>query len=105
DVSRSQAEVNRLDGLYGEIVGILRYEHGLDNLADVQESNYRTTTFMGELVAFLMNEPDPEKVLDAIEVSFQVIARMTSSFPDRLRRCVNTVSHAASVMPEPMGRR
>jgi hypothetical protein len=73
DANGGSAFVSRLaNETYGYIVETLRHEYGIENLPHL-EKPYNFLTYMEELSGFLKYEPDTERVLDAIELSFEVI--------------------------------
>jgi len=70
---------------YRLIVETLRREYGLFALPGEDQSYGRGRLYLAELVNFLLQEQDPEKALDAIELSFKCIDILTRDF-DYLRR-------------------
>jgi len=70
-------------GAYRAIVEALCREYGCFVL--VEPNSYEGRNYFTELSHFLLHEPDPERILDAIELSFLVIDRMTRTY-DHLHR-------------------
>lgn len=67
----------RTRGAYQVIVEILCREYGVFNLL---AEEMRQRNYLSELGAFLLAERDPEKALDAIEISFKVIDGITRTW-------------------------
>jgi hypothetical protein len=86
-IDNQQLVVERanVNGGYGFIVETLCHEYGVIKLPPSRENHYPPPSFQKELTAFLREETDPERVLDAIELSFFVIDTMTRRY-DYLRR-------------------
>ncbi len=63
---------------YKIITETLCREYGVFKLAEAQE--YGDRHYFKELVAFILQEQKTEKVLDAVELSFKVIDRMTRDY-------------------------
>ncbi|MGO9240049.1 MAG: STM4504/CBY_0614 family protein [Bryobacteraceae bacterium] len=78
---------------YQFIVETLRREYGVFQLSDMV-SSYEGG-FISELRAFLLNEPDHERVLDAIELSFRAIDRCTREFGYLIRKDASQRADAA----------
>jgi hypothetical protein len=70
-------------GAYKFIVETLCREYGVFKLVDV--SHYGPRDYLSELINFLLQEQNPESVLDATELSFRFIDRLTRNW-DYLRR-------------------
>jgi hypothetical protein len=68
---------------YQFIVETLCREYGVFTL--VEKSGYGTRDYSSEIFNFLLSEQSPERVLDAIELSFRVIDRLTRTW-DFLKR-------------------
>jgi hypothetical protein len=64
-------------------VEILCREYGLFVLPGKRESYGGGRLYLPELANFLLQEQDPEKALDAIELSFKYIDRMTTDWHHR----------------------
>jgi hypothetical protein len=73
---QDEAEHWRINNAYEFIVCALRREYGLLELPR-RKIEWNLSNFISELRDFLIIEPDHERVLDAIELSFQVIDRET----------------------------
>ncbi len=59
-------------------------EYGVFELPPTK--NYGSRNYVEELINFILNEPDLERTLDAIELSFRVIDSSTRSYPYLLRQ-------------------
>jgi len=64
---------------YKFIVDTLCREHGLFALPSAQK-NYGDRNYLSELANYLLQEDDVEKVLDAVELSFLYIDRLTREY-------------------------
>jgi hypothetical protein len=64
---------------YQFIVDTLCREYGIFSLPP-DKNKYENRNYLDELVNFLIQQNDSEKVLDAIELSFQVIDKYTRSY-------------------------
>jgi hypothetical protein len=73
----------QVSGAYKFIVETLCREYGLFNLSDANA--YRDRNYLSELVKFILEERDVEKVLDAVELSFRIVDKCTRNW-DYLRR-------------------
>lgn len=69
---------------YQFIVDTLCREYGLFSLPTAKKE-YGDRNYLSELANYLLQQDDPEKVLDAVELSFRCIDRLTRDF-DYLRR-------------------
>ncbi|WP_027715353.1 STM4504/CBY_0614 family protein [Desulfuromonas sp. TF] len=69
--------------LYSFIVNTLCREYGVFTLTDTKKHGGRD--FIGELVDFFLKEPNIERALDAVELSFKFIDKFTRQW-DYLRR-------------------
>ncbi len=78
DDSKYFNQHNKVKETYKFIVDTLCREYGLFNLPSAKNS--RSRMYMEELVNFLLEEKDLEKVLDVIELSFKVIDRLTRNY-------------------------
>ena len=65
-------------GAYRFIVKTLCREYGLFSLPGTND--YADRDHLSELVNFALKEQDPEKVLDAVELSFRLIDRLTRKY-------------------------
>lgn len=65
-------------GAYKLIVEALCREYGVFRLTGAKE--YGDRNYLSELANFVLQEQETEKVLDAIELSFRVIDRMTRNY-------------------------
>ena len=65
-------------GAYKYIVEKLCREYGVFSLPG--SKSYSDRNFLSELATFLLQEQDPEKALDAIELSFRIIDRLTRNY-------------------------
>jgi hypothetical protein len=72
----SQYGSRSVDGAYKSIVEALRHEYGVFRLPGAGQYDGH----FPELCAFLLHEEDIERVLDAVEISFRIIDRVTSKF-------------------------
>ncbi len=68
---------------YKEIVEALCREYGVFRLPPAKD--YGDRNYIQELVSFILAEPNHERVLDAVEISFRLIDSVTRRF-DYLRR-------------------
>lgn len=68
---------------YEFIVETLCREYGLFSLSGAKD--YGDRNYLSELANFLLQEQDPEKALDAVELSFRYVDRITRNY-DYLRR-------------------
>ena len=73
----------KVTSAYESIVNTLCREYGLFQLQ--QTNNYLARNYLDELFGFITQERVVEKILDAIEISFRVIDRVTRD-PNYLRR-------------------
>jgi Domain of unknown function (DUF7014)/AbiJ N-terminal domain 4 len=79
---------------YEFIVCALRREYGLLELPR-RKGEWTLSNFIDELQDFLIIEPDHERVLDAIELSFQVIDRETRNREYRFREDASELADKA----------
>lgn len=86
---------------YKFIVDTLCREYGLFSLPTSQKS-YGNRNYLEELANFLLEEEDVERVLDAVELSFRYIDRLTRKF-DYLRK--QNASRAADAAIEELNER
>lgn len=83
-------------GAYKLIVGTLCREYGVFKLPGAKD--YGDRDFRSELTNFLLQEQETERVLDAVELSFRVIDRLTRRF-DYLR-CQGASARADEAIQE-----
>jgi hypothetical protein len=74
----------RIRGTYHDIVSVLRKEYGVATLAKNSDPTNHAKS-RDELITWYMLEGDTDRILDAIELSFQVIDSVTRK-PDYLNR-------------------
>jgi hypothetical protein len=67
----------RTKQIYSMIVEALCREYGVFSLVSTDNRGHGGRNYMEELATFLLTEGDTEKVLDAVEISFRTIDRMT----------------------------
>jgi Domain of unknown function (DUF7014)/AbiJ N-terminal domain 4 len=81
---------------YKFIVETLCREYGIFTLT--RENDYGNRNYFSELANFLLQEKDPEKTLDAIELSFRIINGITRNFDYLLRQ--NASKYADNAIKE-----
>jgi hypothetical protein len=79
--------------VYKNIVQSLCHEYGVFSLTN--RDSHDAYYYLGELGDFLLEQLDPEKVLDAVELSFRVINRFTRTWNYRQMRDAPTKADAA----------
>jgi len=82
-------------GAYKLIVDALCREYGVFKLTGAKE--YGDRNYLSELANFILLEQETEKVLDAIELSFRVIDRMTRNFDYLHRQRASEIADEAIV--------
>lgn len=85
---------------YKFIVETLCREYGLFSLPSAKD--YGDRHYLSELANFLLQQQDPEKVLDAVELSFRYVDRVTKNY-DYLNR--NKASELANMAIEELNAR
>lgn len=65
-------------GAYEFVVETLCREYGVFSLSTGKR--YGNRNYLDELVSFVLNEQDSERVLDAVELSFRVVDRLTRNY-------------------------
>lgn len=68
--------MEKIEGAYGIIVRTLREEYGKFSLLD----SFGTRNYETELCEFFLAQTEPEKILDAIEISFRAMDQMARDF-------------------------
>ncbi len=79
---------------YQFIVNTLCREYGVFSLPPATRE-YDDSNHLSELFNFLLQQNDSEKVLDAVELSFRYIDRITRKFDYRYRQDASTLADAA----------
>lgn len=79
---------------YEAIVNVLCREYGIFQLV-ANKDIYGDRDYRTELMSFIVQEPNYEKVLDAVELSFQAIDRLTRDYNFRSRRNASEAADGA----------
>ena len=82
----------RVGRVYQQLVEILCREYGVFSLIGKRGYNH---TFRAELVEFILNQHDVERVLDAVELAFRAIDKFTRNFDYLYRQNNLTIADEA----------
>jgi hypothetical protein len=84
---------NNVSSAYSRIVGAIRREIGVFVLPGTNPGS--GSYALGELTDYFLNQPDPEQVLDVVEITFRGIDRMTRRYEYLYRHNASEIADRA----------